>query len=93
MKELCSARQHKFKGYFEEGPEQTFKHNQITILESTIKAVDPESQDHYYYRYGEDAAVELDLIGEYVFNKAAYEPIKPQAIKDELKAEIQTGKR
>jgi hypothetical protein len=93
MKELCSARQHKFKGYFEEGPDQTFKHNQITILESTIKAVDPESQDHYYYRYGEDAAVELDLIGEYVFNKAGYEPIKPQAIKDELKAEIKTGKR
>ena len=93
MKELCSARQHKFNGYFGDGPEQTFKHNQITILESTIKAVDPESQDHYYYRYGEDAAVELDLIGEYVFNKAGYEPIKPQAIKDELKAEIKTGKR
>jgi hypothetical protein len=91
MKELCSARQHKFNGYFGDGPEQTFKHNQITILESTIKAVDPESQDNY--RYGEDAAVELDLIGEYVFNKAGYEPIKPQAIKDELKAEVKTGKR
>lgn len=93
MKELCSAKQHKFKGYFEEGPDQTFKHNQITILESSTKAVEPESQDHYYYRYGDDAAVELDLICEYVFNKAGYEPIKPQAIKDELKAEIQTGKR
>jgi len=93
MKELCSAKQHKFNGYFGDGPEQTFKHNQITILESSTKAVEPESQDHYYYRYGDDAAVELDLICEYVFNKAGYEPIKPQAIKDELKAEIQTGRR
>jgi len=93
MKELCSAKQHKFKGYFGDGPEQTFKHNQITILESSIKAIEPEGKDHYYYRYGDDAAVELDLICEYIFNKAGYEPIKPQAIKDELKAEIQTGKR
>jgi hypothetical protein len=94
MKELCSAKQHKFTGYpMGDGPEQTFKHNQITILESSVKAVDPEGQDHYYYRYGDDAGVELDLICEYAFNKAGYEAIKPQAIKDELKAEIQTGKR
>jgi len=93
MKELCSAKQHKFKGYLGNELEQTFMHNQITILESSTKAVELESRDHYYYRYGEDAVVELDLIGEYVFNKAGYEPIKPQLIKDALKAEIQTGKR
>jgi len=93
MKELCSAKQHKFKGYFGDLPEQTFKHNQITVLESSIKAIEPEGKDHYYYRYGDDAAVELDLICEYVLNKAGYEPIKPQAIKDDLKAEIQTGRR
>jgi len=94
MKELCSAKEHKFRGYpTGDGPEQTFKHNQITILESSIKAIEPESQDHFYYRYGDDATVDLDLICEYVFNKAGYEPIKPQAIKDELKAEIKTGNR
>lgn len=88
MKELCSAKQHKFRGYLGDSPEQSLKHNQITVLESTIKAIEPESQDHYYYRYGDDAAVEMDLICEYVFNKAGYETIKPQAVKDELKAEI-----
>ncbi|MHC4602766.1 MAG: hypothetical protein ACYS6W_05480 [Planctomycetota bacterium] len=39
MRQLCSAKQHKFKGFFNEGQEQIFKHNQITILESKIGLV------------------------------------------------------
>jgi hypothetical protein len=94
MEHLCSAKQHKFRGYpTGDGPEQVFKHNQITILESSNKAIDPQSPDHYYYHYGEDAVVELDVICEYVFNKVGYDLIKPQPVKDALKAEIQTGKR
>jgi hypothetical protein len=85
MQKLCSAKEHEFRGW--DGrlePPQTFKHNQITILESNIQPIDMESGDHYLYRYGEDAVVELDLICEYIFNKVGYDAIKPQLIKDEL---------
>jgi len=92
MEELCSAKQHKFRGYpLGDAPEQTFKHNQISILESNIQPIDPESAEHAYYRYGEDAVVELDLICEYIFNKAGYDKIKPEAIKNELQPEQETG--
>jgi hypothetical protein len=94
MEQLCSAKQHKFRGYFGEGPEQTLKHNQIAVLESSMKSFDQDTnQDHALYRYGEDAVVELDLICEYVLNKAGYKPIKPEAIEKELKAEVQTSRR
>jgi len=39
MQQLCSAKQHKFRGFFGEGQEEGFKHNQITILESKIALV------------------------------------------------------
>jgi hypothetical protein len=85
MQELCSAKEHKFSGYPDGSqPPQTFKHNQITILESKIGALDPDGMLHYSYRYGNDTVVELDLVCEYIFNKAGYEPIKPQAIIDTL---------
>lgn len=91
MDELCSAKQHRFSGFLGQEQEQVFKHNQISILESSWSAVDPESMGHRYYRYGEDAVVELDLICEYVFNKAGYDEIKPESIKVSLQAEDQTG--
>ncbi len=81
MQQLCSAKRHKFKGYFGDEQEQTFKHNQITILESNIGSVDRADETHELYRYGEDAVVELDLICEYIFNKNGYDAIKPESIK------------
>jgi hypothetical protein len=36
---------------------------------------------HQLYRYGQDAVVELNLICEYLFEKAGYEAIIPGAIK------------
>jgi len=84
MRELCSAKEHRFKGFFGEEQEQIFKHNQITILESRISPVDREDETHNLYRYGEDAVVELDLICEYIFNKKGYEEIKPETVKKEL---------
>jgi hypothetical protein len=84
MKELCSAKEHKFSGFSGREPEQMFKHNQMTILESTITPVERESRMHDYYRYGEDALVELDLICEYIFNKAGYAEIKPEQVKTDL---------
>jgi hypothetical protein len=91
MEELCSAKEHKFNGY-PDGLEQpqTFKHNQISVLESKIGSVDPKALAHRYYSYGEDSVVELDLICEYVFNKKGYEEIKPESVKNTLAGEDQT---
>lgn len=87
MKELCSAKEHKFSGFFGQQPQETFMHNQISILESSVKAVDRENLLHRLYRYGDDAVVELDLICEYIFNKASYEEIKPKAVIEALEEE------
>jgi hypothetical protein len=89
MEKLCSAKQHKFRGYsLGDGPEQTFEHNQISILESNIKPVDTQNDpSHYLYRYGEDPVMELELICEYIFNKTGYNEIKPKLVKDEMQGE------
>lgn len=87
MQELCSAKQHKFRGFSGTATEQKFKHNQITILESKIRSVELNDETHSLYRYGEDAVVELDLICEYVFNKKGYDKIMPESIKEILKAQ------
>ncbi|MCK4294458.1 MAG: hypothetical protein KAY65_14765 [Planctomycetes bacterium] len=82
MKELCSTKQHKFKGSFDElAQAQVFTHNQITVLESKFRSVDRMEPTQVLYRYGADAVVELDLVCEYVFNKKAYDAIKPEMLK------------
>jgi hypothetical protein len=87
MRELCSAKEHRFKGFFGEEQERIFRHNQITILESRISPIDREDETHNLYCYGEDAVVELDLICEYIFNKNGCEEIKPESVKKELLVE------
>ncbi|MHC4159779.1 MAG: hypothetical protein ACYSSO_11955 [Planctomycetota bacterium] len=86
MEELCSAKEHRFRGYFGEEEEQIFKHNQMTVLESDIGPVNRKNTSHLLYRYGEDAVVELDLVCEYVFSKNGYDEIKPESIKKASKA-------
>jgi hypothetical protein len=85
MQQLCSAKQHKFRGFSGEEQEQVFKHNQITVLENNIKSIDRKDTAHNLYRYGEDAVVELDLICEYIFNKNGCDEIKPESVKKSLK--------
>lgn len=84
MQELCGERTHKFRGWRGDQPEQTFKHNQISILESQITPVDREDLNHSGYEYGPDEVVDVDLICEYVFNKAAYGKIQPQVVLDDI---------
>jgi hypothetical protein len=91
MQELCSAKEHKFRGFAGDEPEQTFKHNQITILENKFRSIDEEP--YSLYRYGEDAVVELDLICEYMFNRKGYEEIKPETVKETLKGTEETTGR
>lgn len=96
MTELCSAKEHEFRGFSGQGPKQTFRHNQITILESDIQSINLEDEEHELCRYGDDALVELSLICEYLFNKSSYEEIKPESVKKELVGEKDTeteGKR
>jgi hypothetical protein len=80
MQELCRERTHQFRGWRGDQPEQTFKHNQISILESQITPVDREDNNHSGYEYGPDEVVDVDLICEYVFNKAAYGKIQPGVV-------------
>ena len=90
MQQLCSAKEHKFAGFDGSGQERTFKHNQITILESRIRSIDRDGQYHRFYRYGENAVVELSLVCEYIFNKSGYDEIKPESVKEALKVDVRT---
>jgi len=81
MQQLCSSKEHKFKGFSGDEPEQTFAHNQITILECDISPVDQSKDEHKPYVYGEDALVKLDLTCEYIFDSKGYDEIKPEVIK------------
>jgi hypothetical protein len=85
MKELCSAKEHQFRGYpHGTEPPQKFKHNQITVLESKMGSINPNDMTHRYYRYGDEPVVSLDLICEYVFDKEGYDVLIPQSVKDTL---------
>jgi hypothetical protein len=83
MEKVCSSKEHKFKGWRGEDPEVTYKHNQITILKTTIEPVvinaTTGSMNADRYRYGDDAIVQLNLVCEYVFNKTGYSAVKPAA--------------
>jgi len=93
MKALSSGKKHQFKGYPKgQDPPQSFEHNQITILESKMAAPSLNDMSHRYYRYGQDNVVELDLVCEYVFNKKAYELIKPESVKKTLAGGDQAAK-
>jgi hypothetical protein len=83
MKELCSAKQHEFRGFSNELTEPVvYKHNQITILGEDISSIDSAASAHKLYRYG-DAVVKLSLMCEYIFEKDGYDAIKPASLKQE----------
>ena len=82
MRELCSAKEHKFTGFTGQEPAKVFKHNQITVLESRVKPVDLMLPGHQSYRYGADSVFEIELVCEYIFNKNGYDAIKPESIKN-----------
>ncbi len=88
MEQLCRAKTHKFRGFYGEQPEQTFVHNQISILENSVEPVDLEGRAHGLYRYGDLPVVQMDLLCEYVLPRTpAFEAIKPEQVKKELLGE------
>ena len=90
LQELCSAKEHKFRGFSGNEQEQTFKHNQITVLETKFRSI--EDDPYSLYDFGEDPVVELDLICEYIFNKDGYEEIKPATVKAAIVAAAEPKK-
>lgn len=84
MKELCSSKEHKFRGFSGDLTEKTLRHNQITILESALEPVVNSDPQHKRYRYGNNPVVRLNLVCEYTFRRAGYDKIKPESIKEEL---------
>ena len=85
MKELCGNKEHAHRADFaENGAVANYSHNQITILKSEVLSIDRKEAEHEYYRYGDEAVVRLDLICEYIFNRAGYDTIKPDSIKEAL---------
>jgi len=85
MKELCSVKEHQFRGYKDgTDPPQTFKHNQITILESKIGSINSNDQTHRYYCYGDESVVSLDLICEYIFDVKGYDSLVPEPVLNTL---------
>ena len=97
MQELCSEKQHYFSGYTGGEQRQEYRHNQITILQSDIETIERDSVEHKRYLYGDDAVVRLNLVCEYIFNRAGYDKIKPESIKEQLdqleKTKTKTEKR
>jgi hypothetical protein len=88
MKELCSGKEHVFRGYpHGTDPPQTFKHNQITILESKLGSINLNDLTHGYYRYGDETVVSLDLVCEYIFDVGGYEKLTPEPVKKDLAGE------
>jgi hypothetical protein len=86
QKELCSEKAHRFRKDFAESGEivENARHNQITILQSDLKVIDPLAVDHQLYRYGKGAVMQLDLVCEYVFYRKSYDSIKPKPILQRL---------
>jgi len=101
MQQLCSAKQHIIRDFGQVAsdlgrkPRDTeySKHNQITILETKMRSVEPNVPTHRLYRYGEDSVVELELICEYIFNKKGYDDIKPEPVKKTLKLKAEEKKK
>jgi hypothetical protein len=85
MKELCSEKSHAYRVDFQEnGQEKNAVHNQITILDTEIRAVDKTAPEHEFYRYGNGAVMQLDLVCEYQFCRKGYDVIKPDVVKELL---------
>jgi hypothetical protein len=85
MQALCTAKEHRFRGAKGDEPEQKYLHNQITILETTVDAVEATEATHMRYRYGDRPVSKLDLICEYMFCRTPeYQRIKPPQAKKDL---------
>jgi hypothetical protein len=88
LQQLCTGKEHKFRGFNNDLPEKTFYHNQITILKCDFDAINPEDNDNKLYRFGSDGVVKLDLFCGYIFDKNGYDDVKPPSVKNDLESRL-----
>ena len=89
LQELCAGKEHRFKGFQNELPEEKiFHHNQITVLKSDFEVVDREDNNNRLYRYGPEGVVKLVLVCEYIFDKKGYDAVKPASVQKDLESKI-----
>lgn len=79
-RQLCSAKDHTYTD--KNGQTYNYKHNQVTILDMTVKSVDTNSEEHNLCWYGDADVSEVVLTCEYLFNKKGYEDVMPQSVKN-----------
>jgi hypothetical protein len=79
-KQLCSAKKHTYTD--KTGQTHNYKHNQITILDMTVKSVNMNIEEHNLCWYGDADVSEVGLTCEYLFNKSGYEDVMPQSVKN-----------
>ncbi len=79
-KQLCSAKEHTYTD--KTGQTHNYKHNQITILDMTVKSVNMNIEEHNLCWYGDADVSEVGLTCEYLFNKKGYEDVMPQSVKN-----------
>lgn len=93
IQELCSEKEHSFKGYLprKKQASATYKHNQITVLQYIQEPVNKFGPEHQRYRYGDDAVVKLSLTCEYIFTRSGYDEIKPDPIVEWFKENSGAG--
>jgi hypothetical protein len=85
MQALCSAKAHRYRGPKGNEPEQSYEHNQITILEVTADPVESTRPAHLCYRYGDRPVSRVDLMCEYLLPRtSAYQAIKPRQAREDL---------
>ncbi|MFA5554383.1 MAG: hypothetical protein WDA68_07505 [Phycisphaerae bacterium] len=84
MEQLCTAKQHVFKGWDGNAPPKTFQRNQIVILNAQMNPVSEQDTAHQLYRYGDGKMVSLELTCEYIFDSEAYDAVKPSFLKSQV---------
>ena len=79
IQELCSAKEHKYID--QSNQTHIYKHNQITVLDTSLRSVNMNSEQHNFYWYGEENVSVLELTCEYLFNVKGYLNLMPEPVK------------
>jgi hypothetical protein len=80
--ELCSEKNHTFTGFDGKSPPRQCVRNQITVMGYTAYPVDLTVDEAQFYRYGNDSLYRLNLVCEYIFDRAGYDAVMPEVIKN-----------
>jgi hypothetical protein len=91
LKELCSEKEHTYKGYLKNQKPVTYKRNQITVLQYWQEPINKLAREHERYRYGDNTVVKLNLTCEYILNRSGYNEVKPTVVVDKLKEDIEAA--